>query len=803
MDFESPDVEKDFPGLYASETARKSQSRDSDYSDEEKVSKKELLIGKRRERKESKKDKGYVAFEGESSDNEMDETKSPGKSKKTKSTFKFPGKDKKEKHNKLKDKDVKDKKEKEEEKEKEIKKEKEKEQKKKKKDSKILKLKDKKKKCSEAEGSEEKPLFGVPLQEAVERSRSRDGVELPIVVRECIDYIEEHGLACEGIYRISGVKSKVRHLKSQYNKGEKVYLYEYEPHIVASLLKQFLRDLPECILTTELSPKFEEAAGMKNEVERVEMLFKLIDSLPSCNRLLLSWIFVHMLHVVQLEKRNKMNLQNVSIVLSPTMQISHRVLQALFAHSDVLFKGTVIKKYVPPIEPDSSRLSLELPDSPRAIEEELTRQENLLNTIHAELNTGLRDKQKEEQLWEVQRVVTQLKRKLRFLRQVQIATKPEDPGGVSAKESVKVSKSGDDFHIDTTLQKPSEESSVASSDASKTVPSDSDASKIVPSESAPGDETEPKELTENPEPPATTGSLQKPVGNEKMPKSSDTTDSNDHSIKSTSQNGSVTVSNTESGFTVQTVVTASLNAEEVTVHAPEEEGEDDEETPVVEEKVVVIGYNRLSGSCDSYEFREPSEEKFQEEEATKVNGNKSYDTTPNKPPEKTLFHGEIETTTKAPEEKKNAEISLTDKTVPATQDFCIDDEFSALLREEQTLLLQQEELVLLGDELRRKIKSEKTEVERLKAEIAEYQQLYKFKQYSFDSTENSSSESDSSDSEEEEYCITTLEDLFKENKELEQKNLELSRQIQQERESRMELKVQMKMLQMDWKPMRA
>jgi len=40
-----------------------------------------------------------------------------------------------------------------------------------------------------------------------------------------------------------------------------------------------------------------------------------------------------------------MTLQNVSIVLSPTMQISHRVLNVFFAYSKVLFRDTVIKRY--------------------------------------------------------------------------------------------------------------------------------------------------------------------------------------------------------------------------------------------------------------------------------------------------------------------------------------------------------------------------------------------------------------------------------------------------------------------------
>lgn len=41
---------------------------------------------------------------------------------------------------------------------------------------------------------EEKPIFGIPLHVAVDRNKIHDGIELPVIVRECIDYIEEHGL---------------------------------------------------------------------------------------------------------------------------------------------------------------------------------------------------------------------------------------------------------------------------------------------------------------------------------------------------------------------------------------------------------------------------------------------------------------------------------------------------------------------------------------------------------------------------------------------------------------------------------
>lgn len=51
-------------------------------------------------------------------------------------------------------------------------------------------------------------------------------------------------------------------LKDQYNQHIPVYLHEHEPNIVASLLKLFLRELPEPVLTKELMPKFEEASGI-------------------------------------------------------------------------------------------------------------------------------------------------------------------------------------------------------------------------------------------------------------------------------------------------------------------------------------------------------------------------------------------------------------------------------------------------------------------------------------------------------------------------------------------------------------
>uniref|UniRef100_A0A3F2Z133 Rho-GAP domain-containing protein n=1 Tax=Anopheles minimus TaxID=112268 RepID=A0A3F2Z133_9DIPT len=505
MDFDSPDcVEKDFPGLYASDASGKSKKDDKDFSDAdpEKVSKKELLIGRRKDKKEKKT--AYATLEGESSPEEELETKSPSKAKKSK-TFKFPSKSK-EKREKSREKD----KEKPEslkqeettkapeksEKEKEKKKDKEKKEKDKK-----DKSKDKKdKKLKQGSVSEEvlelgdaQPIFGVSLGLATERSRCHDGVNLPLVVRDCIDYLQENGLQSEQIYKVEAVKTKLQQLKRTYNNREGSCIGEMDVPIACGLLKMFLRELPEPILTTDLSSRFEEVASHSQVSQQEQELVCLVDQLPSCNRTLLSWMFLHVDAVTQNEDFTKMNAQNIAMLLSPTFQMSHRLFVAVLCHCSTLFADTTLHKYVPPLTASSPNL----PETPDEISLELRKQESLLAQIHAEMNAGFVTKKREEQLWEVQRIITQLKRKLRSFE----------------KKSDCVQKSLDDtvdgdISIDLNLQKSKlscsdDESSIKTVTAISTESATNTEAKNTPQETS--DETGPAErkasIAESPDAP--------------------------------------------------------------------------------------------------------------------------------------------------------------------------------------------------------------------------------------------------------------------------------------------------------------
>lgn len=117
------------------------------------------------------------------------------------------------------------------------------------------------------------------------------------------------------------MKSKVDELKAAYDREECPCLEEYDPHTVASLLKQYLRELPENLLGWDMAQRFEDACGRQVEAEKVSEFQRLLAEVPPQSRLILSWLITHMEHVIVREADTKMNIQNISIVLNPTIQV--------------------------------------------------------------------------------------------------------------------------------------------------------------------------------------------------------------------------------------------------------------------------------------------------------------------------------------------------------------------------------------------------------------------------------------------------------------------------------------------------
>ncbi|GAA5877907.1 hypothetical protein JCM8547_005534 [Rhodosporidiobolus lusitaniae] len=187
-----------------------------------------------------------------------------------------------------------------------------------------------------------RPVFGVPLKEAVAISRIRPGLELPAIVYRCVEYLEaknaEHE---EGIFRLSGSANVIRVLKDRFNAEGDVNLLQsteyYDPHAIAGLLKQYLRELPVHLLTRELHGEFLRVIDLRNRRDRVNALGKLVARLPIEEYTLFRFFFAHLCLIAQNAETSKMGLRNLGIVFSPTLAIPAPLFSLLLAEFDLVF----------------------------------------------------------------------------------------------------------------------------------------------------------------------------------------------------------------------------------------------------------------------------------------------------------------------------------------------------------------------------------------------------------------------------------------------------------------------------------
>jgi len=165
-----------------------------------------------------------------------------------------------------------------------------------------------------------RPTFGVDLAEQM----LRDNVEVPPIMQKCCDAIEKYGMGSQGIYRVSGATSKVANLKQRLDKDlDSVDLdapeWSGDINNVASVMKMWLRDLPDPLLTFSLHQGFTEAAKIENDRLRQIRLHERVNDLPDPNYATLKFFLGHLHRINQHADENSMSMQNLAIVFGPTL----------------------------------------------------------------------------------------------------------------------------------------------------------------------------------------------------------------------------------------------------------------------------------------------------------------------------------------------------------------------------------------------------------------------------------------------------------------------------------------------------
>ncbi|KAI9589188.1 hypothetical protein GQX74_007357 [Glossina fuscipes] len=167
-------------------------------------------------------------------------------------------------------------------------------------------------------------------------------------VRKCIEMLESRGLEDEGIYRKSGVGTKINKLLTlgmDRKKAENVFTDEQyrdlmESNTIASALKTYLRNLNEPLMTYRYHSGFIEAAKQENLNQRVNEVHKLVYKLPEVNFEMLDLVIRHLTEVSRKFEKNKMSVFNLGVVFGPTLLRPQE--ETVAAILDIKFNNIVI-----------------------------------------------------------------------------------------------------------------------------------------------------------------------------------------------------------------------------------------------------------------------------------------------------------------------------------------------------------------------------------------------------------------------------------------------------------------------------
>uniref|UniRef100_A0A8D3BL56 ArfGAP with RhoGAP domain, ankyrin repeat and PH domain 1 n=1 Tax=Scophthalmus maximus TaxID=52904 RepID=A0A8D3BL56_SCOMX len=165
--------------------------------------------------------------------------------------------------------------------------------------------------------------------------------DIPVIVHICIGYITQCGLTSEGIYRKSGVNSRVAALCERFRRDARsLRLREGEHQVddVSNVLKRFFRELEEGLFTSEDSTIQDESM----KISQYQLLF---NRLPLVNKATLQALINHLYCVQRFSELNQMNLHNLAIVFGPTLFqtdgkdfTAGRAIEDLIQHYTLIFE---------------------------------------------------------------------------------------------------------------------------------------------------------------------------------------------------------------------------------------------------------------------------------------------------------------------------------------------------------------------------------------------------------------------------------------------------------------------------------
>uniref|UniRef100_A0A8C2TRA4 Myosin IXB n=1 Tax=Coturnix japonica TaxID=93934 RepID=A0A8C2TRA4_COTJA len=157
--------------------------------------------------------------------------------------------------------------------------------------------------------------FGVSVSSLTSERNS-----VPIVMEKLLEHVEMHGLYTEGIYRKSGSANRMKELKQLLQADpSSVKLENYPIHTITGILKQWLRELPDPLMTSAQYSDFLRAVELPEKQEQLCAIYSVLEQLPQANHDTLERLIFHLVKVALIEDVNRMSPNALAIVFAPCL----------------------------------------------------------------------------------------------------------------------------------------------------------------------------------------------------------------------------------------------------------------------------------------------------------------------------------------------------------------------------------------------------------------------------------------------------------------------------------------------------
>uniref|UniRef100_A0A8R1I429 Rho-GAP domain-containing protein n=1 Tax=Caenorhabditis japonica TaxID=281687 RepID=A0A8R1I429_CAEJA len=190
-------------------------------------------------------------------------------------------------------------------------------------------------------------------------------LQVPKIVENCTQYLMTYGLTQVGLFRVAGNTKRCRQLRNALEKvgGGAVIndnmVENTTAHDVATLLKEYFRDLPQSLLPAEHYSAYIGAAkfNIEERIEAIRLLFALLVS-PNLDTLFVLLKFLHEVSCHSADRSNgadeiivgnKMDARNLATIFAPSiLRVDHDKLQETLAENEL--QVTIVETMISNVE---------------------------------------------------------------------------------------------------------------------------------------------------------------------------------------------------------------------------------------------------------------------------------------------------------------------------------------------------------------------------------------------------------------------------------------------------------------------